>query len=152
MIVRRVWPARPTFDSSLRDYDQLRREMLHMFDAVAGERESSTTSGVFPPINVTQDTDHYYLRAEIPGIAVSDLAISALRNQVSLSGKRELPKEHERASYHRRERAEGSFNRTVTLPTLVDSDRVEARYADGILTLVLPKAAEAKPRQIVVKT
>lgn len=152
MIVRRVWPARPTFDSSLRDFDQLRRDMLHMFDALAGDGDSPTTSGVFPPINVTQDNDHYYLRAEIPGIAASDLAISALRNHVSISGKRELPKEHERASYHRRERAEGSFNRTVTLPTLVDSDRVEARYADGILTVVLPKAAEAKPRQIVVKT
>jgi HSP20 family protein len=152
MIVRRVWPARPTFDSSLRDFDQLRRDLHRMFDAFAGERESTTTAGVFPPINVTQDSDHYYLRAEIPGIAASDLAISALRNHVSISGKRELPREHERASYHRRERAEGSFNRTVTLPSLVDSDRVEARYADGILTLVLPKAAEAKPRQIVVKT
>ena len=152
MIVRRVWPARPTFDSSLRDFDQLRRDLLHMFDAFAGERESTTTAGVFPPINVTQDNDHYYLRAEIPGITASDLAISALRNHVSISGKRELPKEHERASYHRRERAEGSFNRTVTLPSLVESDRVEARYADGILTLVLPKAAEAKPRQIVMKT
>ena len=151
MIVRRVWPARPTFDSSLRDFEQLRRDMLHMFDTFAGDRESPTTSGVFPPINVTQDNDHYYLRAEIPGIAASDLAISALRNHVSISGKRELPKEHERASYHRRERAEGSFNRTV-MPTLVDSERVEARYADGILTLVLPKAAETKPRQIVVKT
>jgi HSP20 family protein len=152
MIVRRVWPARPTFDTSLRGFEQLRRDMLHMFDAFTGERESSETAGVFPPINVTQDNDHYYLRAEIPGIAASDLAISALRNHVSISGKRELPEEHERASYHRRERAEGSFNRTVTLPALVDSDRVEARYADGILMLVLPKAAEAKPRQIVVKT
>jgi len=152
MIVRRVWPARSTFDASLRDFDQLRRDMLHMLDAFAGERETSETSGVFPPINITQDNDHFYLRAEIPGIAARDLSISAVRNQVSISGKRELPKEHERASYHRRERSEGTFNRTVTLPTLVDSDRVEARYTDGILTLVLPKAAEAKPRQIVVKT
>ena len=152
MIVRRVWPARPTFDASLRDFAQLRRDMLHMFDAFADEREGSTTSGVFPPINITQDSDHFYVRAEIPGVAVSDLSISALRNHVSISGSRELPKEHERASYHRRERAEGTFNRTVALPALVDSERVEARYADGILTLVLPKAAEAKPRQIVVKT
>jgi len=152
MIVRRVWPARPNFDASLREFEQLRRDMLHMFDAFAGDRESTATSGVFPPINITQDSDHYYVRAEIPGIVASDLSISALRNHVSISGKRELPNEQEHASYHRRERAEGTFNRTVTLPTLVDSDRVEARYTDGILTLVLPKASEAKPRQIVVKT
>jgi HSP20 family protein len=152
MIIRQVWPSRPTFDASLRGYEQLRRDMLSMLDAFAGERDSSTTSGVFPPINITQDNDHFYLRAEIPGIAADQLSISALRNQVSISGKRELPKEHEPASYHRRERAEGTFNRTVILPTLVDADQVDARYADGILTLVLDKAAEAKPRQIVVKT
>jgi HSP20 family protein len=71
---------------------------------------------------------------------------------VSLPGKREIQPEHERVSYHRRERAEGSFNRTVTLPTEVDAARVDARYADGILTLTLPKAEEAKPRQITVRT
>ncbi len=152
MIVRRVWPARPTFDASLRDFDQVRRDMLRALDAMSGERESSTASGVFPPINVTQDEDRFYVRAEIPGIAAKDLSISALRNRLSISGKREIAKEHERASYHRKERAEGTFSRTVTLPSLVDADRIEARYADGILTLVLPKAAEAKPRQIVVKT
>jgi HSP20 family protein len=152
MIVRQIWPSRPTFDGSLRGYEQLRRDMLHMLDAFAGERDSSTTSGVFPPINITQDSDHFYLRAEIPGIAANELSISALRNQVSISGKRELRKEHDRASYHRRERAEGTFNRTVALPTVVDAEQIEARYTDGILTLVLPKAAEAKPRQIAVKT
>ena len=55
-------------------------------------------------------------------------------------------------SYHRKERAEGSFSRTLTLPTDVDSGNVEARYADGILAITLPKAAEAKPRQITVKS
>ena len=55
-------------------------------------------------------------------------------------------------SYHRKERAEGSFNRTVTLPSDVDEGRVDARYADGILTLTLPKAEETKPRQIAVRT
>ena len=71
---------------------------------------------------------------------------------MSLAGKREIQGEHERVSYHRKERAEGSFNRTVTLPTQVDPARAEAKYADGILTLTLPKAEEAKPRQIAVRT
>lgn len=152
MIVRRIWPARPAFDASLHDFEQLRRNMLDMLNTFAGESDGLAPSGVFPPINVTQDNDHFYVRAEIPGVVARDLSISALRNRVSISGKREIAKEHERASYHRRERPEGTFNRTVTLPTVVDADRVDARYADGILTVVLPKAAEAKPRQIVVKT
>jgi len=92
------------------------------------------------------------LRAEIPGIKPAELSISALRNRVSISGKREIPREHDRVSYHRKERPEGGFNRAVTLPTEVDAERVDARYADGILTLTLPKAAQAKPRQIAVKT
>jgi HSP20 family protein len=152
MLVRRVWPARPTFDT-FRDFDQLRRDMLRTFEALTGDHASApSASGVFPPINVTQDDDSFYVRAEIPGVNAGDLSISALRNRLSISGKREIPKEQDRASYHRKERAEGMFNRTLTLPTVVDADRIEARYADGILTLTLPKAEEAKPRQIVVKT
>jgi HSP20 family protein len=129
----------------------MRREMMRLLDAMSGEA-ATEGAGVFPPINITQDDENYYLRAEVPGIKPVDLQISALRNRVSLAGKREIQPEHERASYHRKERAEGSFNRTVTLPTEVDSEQVDARYADGILTLTLPKAESAKPRQITVRT
>jgi HSP20 family protein len=125
--------------------------MLRLLDAANGEHANDMSAGVFPPLNVTQDDDHFYVRAEIPGIDPKELQISALRNRVSLAGRRELPKEHERASYHRKERAEGSFNRTLTLPTFIDAERVEARYTDGVLMLTLPKAEEAKPRQITVR-
>ncbi len=152
MLVRRVWPSRPTFDNPLVDFDQWRREMLRLLDTVTGDTFADAGAGVFPPINVTQDDDNFYLRAEVPGIKPDDLSISTVRNRVSLAGKRELQREHERVSYHRKERPEGSFNRTVTLPTEVDADRVDARYADGILTITLPKAEQAKPRQIAVKT
>lgn len=152
MLLRRVWPSRPTFDNSFTDFDQLRREMLRLLDGATDETVGTQGSGVFPPMNVTQDADNFYVRAEVPGVKPSELSISAVRNRVSLAGKREIQQEHERTSYHRRERTEGSFNRSLTLPTEVDAARVEARYADGILTLTLPKAEEAKPRQITVKT
>jgi HSP20 family protein len=152
MLVRRVWPSRPTFESPFTDFDQVRREMLRLLDTVAGDTLGDVGAGVFPPMNITQDDDNFYLRAEVPGIKPNELSISAVRNRVSLAGKREIQREHERVSYHRKERAEGSFNRTVTLPTEVDAARVDARYADGILTLTLPKAEETKPRQIKVRT
>jgi len=127
--------------------------MLRMFGPLSGSDVSGeTAAGVFPPMNVSQDDENFYVTAEIPGIKASDLAISAMRNRLAISGKREIPREHERVSYHRKERAEGSFSRTVTLPTDLAADRIEARYADGILSLTLPKAEETKPRQIVVKT
>ena len=152
MLVRRVWPSRPTFDNPFADFDQLRREMLRLFDTAAGDTFGDVGAGVFPPMNITQDNDNFYLRAEVPGIEPNQLSISAVRNRVSLAGKREIQREHERVSYHRKERAEGTFNRTVTLPAEVDAERVDARYVDGILTLTLPKAEEAKPRQITVRS
>jgi HSP20 family protein len=152
MLVRRVWPSRPTFEGSFSDFEQIRREMMRLLDAATGDGAPEAGAGVFPPMNISQDDDYFYLRAEIPGIKPAELAISALRNRVSISGKREIPREHDRVSYHRKERPEGIFNRAVTLPTEVDSERVDARYADGILTLTLPKAEQAKPRQIAVRT
>jgi HSP20 family protein len=126
--------------------------MLRLFSAAADETTVDAGAGVFPPLNVTQDPERFRLRAEVPGTRSSDLSISALRNRVTISGKRQIPPEHDRVSYHRRERAEGAFSRTIALPAEIDAERVEARYADGVLELTLPKAESAKPRQIVVKT
>jgi HSP20 family protein len=152
MFVQRVWPSRPTFESPFGDSDQLRREMLRLLEAFSEDRIQDTTAGVFPPVNVTQDAENFYVRAEVPGIEAKNLSISAVRNRLLLSGTRQIAKESERVSYHRRERAEGAFNRTLTLPSEVDADRVEARYADGVVMIVLPKADAAKPRLIKVTT
>jgi HSP20 family protein len=152
MLVRQVWPSRPGFESTLNNFDQLRREMLRLFDGQSSPQGGPAGAGVFPPLNITQDEDNFYLRAEVPGVKADELSITAVKNRLSISGRREIPKEHERVSYHRRERAEGTFNRIVTLPVELDAERIEARYVDGILALTLPKAEEAKPRQIVVKT
>ena len=147
MLLRRVWPSRPPFENPFSEFDQLRREMLRVFDSVVG---NDVSPGVFPPMNVTQDEDNYYVRAELPGIKAADLSVTALRNRVSIAGRREISKEREKVSYHRKERAEGEFSRTITLPGEVAADKVEARYSDGVLQLTLPKAAETKPRQIAV--
>ena len=152
MLVRGVWPGRPTFNGPLSDFDQVRRELLRLFDSVAGDPSVEGSTGVFPPLNVSQDEDHVYIRAEIPGIDTDQLSISALRNRVSLSGRREIQLEQGKVSYHRRERAEGSFSRTLNLPVEIDAERVDARYVNGVLTLTLPKAEAAKPRQISVRT
>jgi len=153
MLLRRVWPSRPAFENPFADFDQLRREMLRVFDAVAGaDSNHDVSAGVFPPMNVTQDDNNFYIRSEVPGIKAADLSISALRNRISIAGKREIPQESGKVSYHRQERAEGEFNRSITLPSDVAANKVEAHYVDGVLTLTLPKAEEAKPRQIAVKS
>lgn len=156
MLLRRVWPSRPAFENPFPDFDQLRRDMMRMLDSIATGNAMTAGSelfpGIFPPVNVTQDDNHFYVRAELPGIKPADLSISALHNRVSISGKREIPQESDKASYHRRERAEGDFSRTITFPGEIASDKVEARYGDGVLELTLPKSENARPRQIAVSS
>jgi HSP20 family protein len=128
--------------------------MLRLLAGLGGGTTASTVpaAGVFPPMNVSQDADNFYVRAELPGIDAKDLAVAAHRARLTVAGKREIGAENERVSYHRQERPAGAFSRAIDLPGEVDADRVEARYADGILALKLPKAEAAKPRQIVVKS
>jgi HSP20 family protein len=105
---------------------------------------------VLPAVNVSQDDDNFYVRAILPGFKPAEISISALRNRLTIAGRRELPSATDRVSYHRRERAEDAFSRVIGLPTEIVADRVDARYTDGVLLLTLPKAEATKARQILV--
>ena len=103
-------------------------------------------------MNITEDKNKYYIRAELPGLKADELDISLTGDTLSISGERNLPVEEEKAQYHRREMEQGKFSRIVSLPSQVDTEKVEASCSDGILTVVLPKAEATKPKQITVKT
>jgi HSP20 family protein len=150
MIIRRFyeWPSESTAFSEL---NRMRSEMESLFGRLAESLPTSFSSGVFPLINVTEDNDRLYVRAELPGVKANELEISATGNSLSIGGERKVAPESESASYHRREREAGAFRRTITLPTDIDFNRVEAHYNNGILTVTLPKAELAKPKQITVK-
>lgn len=153
MLTRRIWPSRPSFENPFQDFEQLRRGMLRLLDSARETPDGDAGAGVLPSLNVSQDDNNFYVRAVVPGVKSSDIVISALRNRLSISGKREIPAQSEgKVSYHRRERADEAFSRVVTLPSEIVTDRVEARYSDGVLSLTLPKSEETKPRQIVVKS
>ena len=151
MIVRRIWPSREPWGGHYRQLERVQREMGSLLDALSGA-PSEQRAGVFPPMNVTQDKDHFFVRCELPGIDPSALELNALKNKLTVSGKREISDPGEGASYHRREREAGTFNRSLALPMEFDAERVAAEYKDGILTMTLPKAEAARPRQIPVKT
>jgi HSP20 family protein len=132
------------------ELERLRRQMSTITERFYGG-QSEQFAGVFPLINVTEDKDNYYIRAELPGIRAEDLELSVTGETLSLSGERKLQSEGEKVKYHRREREGGKFNRIFTLPGLIDTDKVEAKNSDGILTVTLPKSEKAKPKQISVK-
>ena len=130
----------------------LMREMEAFFRDVTADRPSLRPQRVYPAVNVSQDDAAFYLRAELPGMQAEDLDLSVDNNKVTVRGARAIPVEHEGTSFHRRERVAGSFARTVALPADIDADGVTAAYRDGLLTVTVPKAPEAKPRQITVAT
>ena len=151
MIVRKRfgWPG---FTPGGRgELDQMKREMERLFEGISRGLVRETTAGVFPLVNVTEDKDNYYVRSELPGVTAEDLDITITGDNLSISGERMIPVEDKSAKYHRRERDAGKFSRMLTLPGQVDSEKVEAGLADGILTVVLPKPASTKPRQISVQ-
>jgi HSP20 family protein len=129
----------------------MRRDMDRLFEGITGGIRRGAGAGVFPLVNVTEDGDRYYARAELPGIKGDEIDISITGNNLSISGERKIPAEEETANYHRREREAGKFSRIISLPGEVDAGKVEARVTDGILTVILPKAEAAKPKQISVK-
>lgn len=150
MIVTRIRPRRP-WDWSLGEFDRMRRDMARLQDAMTRGFFSDGSPRMFPLVNISQDKDNFYIRAELPGVNRSDIDLSVKSNSICISGKRELPTEEEGVSYHRREREGGSFSRTMELPSQFDHDKVEANFENGVLTIVLPLAEETKPRQITVK-
>lgn len=151
MIVTRIRPLRRMWPADWDDFDHLRRDMTRALDNMARGFLPNGGLRMFPLVNVTQDGENFYVRAELPGVKAEDLDVSAMDRKLTIAGKRELPVEKEGVSYHRREREGGSFSRSVQLPADFDRDRVEAAYENGILTITLPLAEETKPRQITVK-
>jgi HSP20 family protein len=112
-----------------------------------GSRTSG--SGAFPLINVFNDGDDFVVVAELPGVKKEDLDIQVRGETVRIQGKKTIAYD-ENASVHRRERAAGQFDRTLTLPDDVDAQKVSAEYRDGVLTLRLPRAESAKPRTVTI--
>ncbi|RPI76710.1 MAG: Hsp20/alpha crystallin family protein [Desulfobacteraceae bacterium] len=148
MIFRKL-SGGPAWDYN--EFDRLRRQMEWLSNGFTEGREAMTGSGVFPLVNVTEDMDHYHIRAELPGIKAGDIEISVTGNTLSLSGERKIPEEKDNVKYHRRERESGKFSRIITLPAPINTTKVAARSGEGILTVTLPKADEAKPRQITIQ-
>ena len=108
--------------------------------------------GIFPALNISENKDDLYLRAEIPGINPKDIDITATPDSITIRGERRPAGVGKEVNYHQREREFGSFNRIIGMPCQASPDKISASYKDGILTVVLPKAEQAKPKQIKIKT
>jgi HSP20 family protein len=131
--------------------DRLRQEVDRLFNFFLPGTEAFF-SRVYPAVNLTEDGDNFYVRAELPGVKPENLDISVVEGRLLVRGERKVQAENPEANYHRREREAGFFRRTITLPSRVSQEKVSASMKNGVLTITLPKAEEAKPRKIAVKT
>jgi HSP20 family protein len=106
----------------------------------------------YPLVNLHEDQDNVYIEALAPGVDPASLSLSVLRNVLTISGeKRRVPGDIKPEAFHRSERATGKFVRNIELPVEVDENKVKADYENGLLMVTLPKAEQAKPRQISVQ-
>lgn len=129
-------------------------EIDRLFDAPLFELARSTQllSGWTPALDMSEDKDNIYVKLELPGMKKEDIQLSLHEGSLSITGERKVENKSKDAEVYRAERFFGQFQRTVSLPKAVAVDKVKAQYTDGVLTVTLPKAEEAKPKHIDVTT
>ncbi|MPY88504.1 MAG: Hsp20 family protein [Luteitalea sp.] len=138
-----------------RDLATMHDRLNRVFDGISGRRlddDVMSRGDWLPSVDIFENENQdVVLKAELPGVAKEDIALSIENHTLTLKGERKRAHEVKNGQYHRIERAYGGFSRSFSLPSTVDSEHVQADFKDGVLTIVLPRKEEAKPRQIAVK-
>jgi HSP20 family protein len=135
----------------LRNVASLQDEMERVFRQAVGDRQGASPAGAFSPaLDVEESEDGFTLHVELPGVSADDVEITLEENVLTIGGERGFYETKELEGFRRIERHFGRFHRAVRLPDRVDADRVEANYRDGILTIAVPKAEDARPRRIQI--
>ncbi len=141
MAIVRWEPAR---DLAAAEIDRLNRMFANFFD-------DRTAHTCMPAVDIYETGDHeVVLKAELPEMRREDISITFENQVLTLTGERKLDESIRRDRYQRFERAYGAFSRSFTIPSTIDAARISASYKDGVLTVLLPKREEAKPKQIEV--
>jgi HSP20 family protein len=115
-----------------------------------GPEEALTTTSFAPPVDIYEDEHTIAMKMEVPGIDEKDIDVRVEGNSLTVHGERKIEKEEKEENFRRVERQYGSFTRSFTLPSSVDTGQVSANYDKGVLKISMAKKAEAKPKQIKV--
>jgi HSP20 family protein len=133
--------------------NRIQSRINDLFDDTFGRtraQQSAATAVWYPPVDILESKDSYLIRAELPGMKKEDLKTEVNDGTLTLSGERKVEEPANGVEYHRVERVAGKFSRSFYLPQTVKQDGIRATYRDGILEIQVPKADEAKPRQIAI--
>ena len=139
----------------LKEMTTLQHRMNRVFEETWGRtrraEEDYVTGSWMPAVDVRETKEAVEIQAELPGIDPKDVNVSVEGGVLTIKGSRQFEKATEGETYHRVERAYGSFERSFTLPTNVDPEKINAAFRQGLLLLTLPKREEAKPKAISIK-
>jgi HSP20 family protein len=138
--------------SPVEQLSTLRDEINRLFDSPFGDfnHRMELFNGWTPALDVYEDKDNLVVKAELPGMKREEIDISVHDGTLTIAGERQHEVKNTEAEPYRSERFFGRFHRTLALSKPVQSDRAKASYTDGVLTIILPKTEEAKPKQIQV--
>lgn len=129
----------------------LRRDLDRVFDTFwTGDQEPQNVRPWSPAIDISETPDAYLVAAELPGVEKEDVKVTVLENRLFIKGEKKQEAREEKQNIHRVERAYGAFSRSFDLPRAVQAEKITAAYKDGVLRVSVPKAEEAKPKQIEV--
>ncbi len=135
----------------MRDFLTMRDVIDRLFDDVFARQFGAIREFGYPAMDMYQTENEVVVKATLPGVKAEDLQVSITGDVLTLRGEVKQDSEVKEANYHLKERSFGSFSRSVSLPVPVVADKAKAEFENGVLTLVLPKAEEVKPKTITVK-
>jgi HSP20 family protein len=130
---------------------RLQREMERLFGDVTPSWRWPLT-GDYPPVNITRREEGLVIDAMCPGADRDSLEVTAIGDSVTIRGQRRSEPDLGEAQYHRRERPQGPFTRTLSLGDRLDPDRTQATYSNGMLDLRVARAAETAPKKIPIQS
>jgi HSP20 family protein len=131
------------------EIETIRQQLDKAFDGLAAARDNSEATWM-PALELVDAGDNFVLKAQLPGIDPKDIDVQVTREAISISGERRYENTDEKSGYVRSEFRYGKFHRVLPLPAPIQNDSVQAEYKDGILTLTLPKVAEARNKVVKI--
>jgi HSP20 family protein len=143
-----------------RDLLNVEREFNRMFNSLGSrfgithkvDIDEEYDNAVWMPLtDISEDSDNFYLKADLPGIKKEDVKISYTDGTISIAGERSQEKETKEKKFHRIERSYGKYYRSFNVPAEIKEDKIKAEFKDGQLTITIPKADEVKPKEIDIK-
>ncbi|NLA11134.1 MAG: Hsp20/alpha crystallin family protein [Firmicutes bacterium] len=141
------WEPRRRLARSLFD------DLLDMVQSPGRIRRGWLESGMWEPaVDIIDRKDKLTVKVELPGVEKKDVKLSLTDNNLTIQGEVKHEEEIEKEDYYCRERASGSYARTISLPAEVDKEKVKAKFVNGILEIDMPKKAEVQPREIIIET